>query len=54
MQFDFFDIDNKHEKLTELGDPLVQIDELIDFTIFQAIFFKGFPTGAKWNNSRPN
>ncbi len=29
MQFGFFDIDDKYEKLTELGDPLVHIDQLI-------------------------
>jgi len=33
MQFGFFDIDDKYKRLTELGDPLVQIDKLIDFTV---------------------
>ena len=40
MQFGFFDIDDKYTKLTELGDPLVQIDKLFDFTMFEEIFFR--------------
>lgn len=38
MQLGFFDIDDKHKKLTKLGDPLVKINELIDFSMFEDIY----------------
>lgn len=53
MQFGFFDIDDKYTKLTELGDPLVQIDKLIDFTMFEEIFFKAFPKSDKPSKKNP-
>ena len=53
MQFGFFDIDDKYERLTELGDPLVQINKLIDFTMFEEIFFKAFPKKDKPSKSNP-
>ena len=53
MQFGFFDIDDKYTKLTELGDPLVQIDKLIDFTMFEEIFFKAFPKNDKPSKKNP-
>jgi transposase, IS5 family len=53
MQFGFFDIDDKYEKLTELGDPLVQIDQLIDFSLFEDIFFKAFPKNDKPSKKNP-
>lgn len=34
MQIGFFDIDDKYKRLSELGDPLVKINELIDFNMF--------------------
>jgi len=53
MQLGFFDINDKYEKLTKLGDPLVQIDRLIDFTIFEEIFFKAFPKRDKPTKKNP-
>ncbi len=34
MQVGFFDIDTKYQRLSELGDPLEKINELIDFNMF--------------------
>ncbi len=53
MQFGFFDIDDKYTKLTKLGDPLVQIDKLIDFTMFEEIFFKAFPKSDMPSKKNP-
>ncbi len=53
MQFGFFDIDDKYKRLTELGDPLVQIDKLIDFTMFEETFFKAFPKSDKPTKKNP-
>ena len=35
MQFGFFDVEDKYEKLTKLGDPLAKIDALFDFSLFK-------------------
>ena len=34
MQLGFFDIDTKYQRLSELGDPLEKISQLIDFNMF--------------------
>ena len=36
----FFDLDNRHEKLNHLGDPLVQLNEFIDWKSFLPILSK--------------
>ena len=44
MQIGFFDIDDKYKRLSELGDPLEKISELIDFKmskdIIEPFFYK--------------
>lgn len=53
MQFGFFDIGDKYEKLTRLGDPLVKINELIDFNMFEDIYYKAFPLNDKPTEKNP-
>ena len=53
MQLGFFDIDDKYEKLTKLGDPLVKINELIDFAMFEDIYYKAFPINNKPTEKNP-
>jgi len=43
MQLGFFDIDDKYTKLTKLGDPLAEIDRLVDFSIFEEICHIAIP-----------
>ena len=53
MQLGFFNIDNKYEKFTKRGDPLAKINELIDFTMFEEIYFKAFPVNQKPTENNP-
>ena len=43
MQLGFFDIADKYEKLSQLGDPLEEINNLIDFSMFEDIYQQAFP-----------
>jgi len=43
MQLGFFDIADKYEKLSRLGDPLEEINSLIDFSMFEEIYQQAFP-----------
>ena len=42
MQLGFFGIDDKCEKPTGLGDPLVKVNKPIDFTMFGDIHCQDF------------
>ena len=53
MQLGFFDIEDKYEKLTKLGDPLARINELIDFTMFEDIYYKAFPINDQPTEKNP-
>lgn len=43
MQLGFFDIKDKYQKLSQLGDPLEEINRLIDFSMFEEIYQIAFP-----------
>ena len=31
----FFDLDERYQKLSEVGDPLTRLKELVDFEVFR-------------------
>jgi IS5 family transposase len=53
MQIGFFDIDTKYKRLSELGDPLEKINELIDFNMFKDIVEPVFYKKANDKNKNP-
>ncbi len=53
MQLGFFDIDDKYKKLSKLGDPLEEIGRLIDFTMFEEIYYQAFPKREKPTQKNP-
>ena len=48
-----FDEENRHEKLTQQGDPLIVMNEMVDWEIFRPILNRTFQKVAKGPGGRP-
>lgn len=53
MQIGFFDISDKYKKLSKLGDPLVEIAKIVDFSIFEDIYHIAYPKRDKPTKKNP-
>ena len=53
MQFGFFDIENKENRLSELGDQLEKLNRVIDWELFRPTLNKVFRKTAKGAGGRP-
>lgn len=53
MQLGFFVIDDKCEKPTGLGDPLMKVNKPIDFTMFGDIHCQAFPANDRPTGKNP-
>jgi IS5 family transposase len=51
--YGFFDQDIRLSKLSQLGDPLVKLDENIDFELFRELIEKGLAKESKGKGGRP-
>jgi len=53
MQPSFFDLDNRHEQLEALGDPLPKLNQIVDWEAFRPILQKIRHKEAKGPGGRP-
>lgn len=53
MQFGFFDIEKKRNRLSELGDQLEKLNKVIDWEIFRPVLNRIFKKTAKGPGGRP-
>lgn len=53
MQIGFFDIENKENRLSELGDHLEKLNNIIDWEMFRPILKKAFKKEHKGAGGRP-
>ena len=53
MQYSFFDESNRNEKLTKLGDPLEQLNAIVNWHIFTPILDRSIPRVDNGKGGRP-
>jgi IS5 family transposase len=50
---DLFDLDERYRKLSEVGDPLTRLEELIDFEVFRAALAVALKRSVGSKGGRP-
>jgi len=53
MQYSFFDESNRQEKLTKLGDPLEQLNAIVNWHIFTPVLDRSIPREDNGKGGRP-
>ncbi len=53
LQSGFFDLQNRFDKLDQLGDPLKALNEVVDWSVFEPILERGLKKEKKTNAGRP-
>ena len=53
MQSGFFDLDNRYDQLSKLKDPLVELNQIIDWRLFADLLAET-TTYSDCRHTRPN